>query len=49
MIKYGEVTFSLNDEVLSTVDLISENDVKKLTFGNMLAFVVEKWFGLLRE
>jgi len=46
--KIGEVIFSLNDETLGTVNLIANDDVKKLSFGNMLAHVVESWFTLLR-
>ena len=46
--KVGEVVFSLNGEALGTVNLISNNTVKKLNFGNMLAHVVESWFTLLR-
>ena len=46
--KIGEVIFSLNDETLGTVNLIANEDVKKLSFGNMLAHVVESWFTLLR-
>jgi len=46
--KIGEVIFSLNDETLGTINLIANNDVKKLSFGNMLAHVVEEWFTLLR-
>lgn len=47
--KIGEVIFSLNDEILGTVNLISNDTVKKLNFGNMLAHVVESWFTLLRK
>lgn len=46
--KVGEVVFSLNDETLGTVNLISSNTIKRLNFGNMLASVVERWFSLLR-
>lgn len=46
--KIGEVVFSLNDETLSTVDLIANSTVKRLNFGNMLAHVIENWFTLLR-
>ena len=46
--KIGEVIFSLNNETLGTVNLIANDDVKKLSFGNMLAHVVESWFTLLR-
>lgn len=47
-INFGEVNFSLNGETLGTVNLIANADVKKLSFGNMLAHVVERWFTLLR-
>lgn len=46
--KVGEVIFSLNNETLGTVNLIANNNVKKLSFGNMLAHVAESWFTLLR-
>lgn len=46
--KIGEVIFSLNSETLGTVNLIANADVKRLSFGNMLAHVVESWFALLR-
>jgi len=44
--KVGEVIFSLNDETLGTVNLIANDDVKKMSFGNTLAHVVESWFTL---
>ena len=46
--KLGEVTYLLDGEVISTVNLVANNTVKKLNFGNMLAHVVESWFKLLR-
>ena len=46
--KIGEVIFSLNDETLGTINLIANDNIKKLSFGNMLAHVVENWFTLLR-
>ncbi len=46
--KVGEVIFSLNNETLGTVNLVSNNTVKRLNFGNMLALVLKKWFKLLR-
>jgi len=46
--KIGEVIFSLNEETLGTVSLIANDEVRKLSFGNMLAHVVESWFTLLR-
>lgn len=44
----GKVVFSLNDEVLGSVNLVANDTVKKLNLGNMLAHVVESWFTLLR-
>lgn len=46
--KIGEVVFSLNDETLGSINLVASEDVKKLTYGNMLAHIVENWFTLLR-
>lgn len=46
--KLGEVIFSLNDETLGTINLVANDSVKKLNIGNMIAYVVEKWFTLLR-
>jgi len=46
--KLGEVVLSLGDETLASVNLVASNTVKKLSFGNMLAHVVENWFTLLR-
>lgn len=46
--KIGEVVFSLNDETLGSINLVASEDVKKLTYGNMLAHIVESWFTLLR-
>lgn len=47
--KIGEVIFSLNNETLGKVNLIADSSIKKLNFGNMLAYVVERWFTLLRK
>ena len=46
--KIGEINFYLSDTHLGTVNLISNQSVAKLNFGNMLAHVVEGWFMLLR-
>lgn len=47
--KIGEVIFTLNNETLGTVNLVANASVKKLNFGNMLAYVVESWFTLFRK
>lgn len=46
--KLGEVIFTLNDETLGTINLVANSSVRKLNLGNMIAYVVEKWFTLLR-
>jgi len=46
--KIGEINFYLSDTHLGTVNLISNQTINKLSFGNMLAHVVERWFMLLR-
>lgn len=46
--KIGEVIFSLNNEPLSSINLVANTEIKKLNLGNMMAHVVERWFNLLR-
>ena len=45
----GSVTFSLNNEIISTVNLVSDSDVDKLNFLTMSKLVFNKWFNLLRS
>lgn len=47
-INFGEVNFSLNGETLGTVNLVASTSVTKLNLGNMMAYVIERWFTLLR-
>ena len=44
----GSVTFSIGDEILGTVNLVASKAVPKLTFGSMMASVLDNWFKLLR-
>lgn len=46
--KIGEATFSMDGNVLDTIDLIANNDIKKINVTNMLAHVFENWITLLR-
>lgn len=46
--KLGEVNYYLDNNLVGTANLISKEDVKKISFPNMLAHMVEKWFCLLR-
>lgn len=47
--KLGEATYSLNGTVLSTVDIIAETEVKKLSFANMASSLYKTWFCLMRN
>ena len=47
--KIGEVTYTLRDETLSTIDIVASNDVEQISFGTMSCNVLEKWFNLLKK
>lgn len=44
----GTVTFSLDGEVIKSVDIVAENEVKKLNLLNMTGNVLGTWFNILR-
>ena len=44
----GEISFSLNGEVLSTVNLVSQVSVNKMDIATMSTKVFSTWFNLLR-
>ena len=46
--KVGEVNYLIDGKLLSTVDLIANNNVKKINVVNMLANVFENWLNLIR-
>ena len=46
--KIGKVEFSVNGNVVSTVNLVSSRDVDKLSIGTITKLVLNKWFNLLR-
>ena len=46
--KLGSLTYSLNGNTLSTVDLVAENSVDKIGLLNMTRHVLSNWFNLLR-
>lgn len=46
--KLGEVTYSIDGEIISTVNIVAKEDVKKLNFTNMSTRVIENWFTLMR-
>lgn len=45
----GTVTYSLNGEILKTVNVVAENDVKKIEIFSMFEYIFEKWSSLLRK
>ena len=46
--KLGEVEFSINGNVVSTVNLVANKSSDKLSFGSIIKFVTNKWFNMLR-
>lgn len=44
----GEITYSIDNEQISKVNIIAKEDVKKLNLVNMSARTIESWFTLLR-
>ena len=46
--KLGEVEFSINGNVVSTVNLVANKSSDKLSFGSITKFVMNKWFNMLR-
>ena len=46
--KLGEVEFSTNGNVVSTVNLVANKSSDKLSFGSIIKFVMNKWFNMLR-
>lgn len=45
----GNITYTLNDEVIGKVNVIASETIKKLNVGNMLAYLYKNWFNLLRK
>ena len=45
----GNVNFTLNDKIISSINLISTEDISKLNLGTMSTKVISKWFTLLRD
>ena len=43
--KLGEISYSLNNETIATVDIIAKNSVDKIDFPNMIKFVFKSWIG----
>lgn len=41
--KLGEISYSLNNEILSTVDIVAKNSVEKIDFFNMTKQIFNSW------
>ena len=46
--KIGQVTYTLDGKLLQSVDIISDKEVKKESLMNVVSYIYEKWFCLLR-
>lgn len=46
--KLGEISFSLDGEILSTVDIIAKKEIEKLNLFTMSKKVIYRWIDLLR-
>ncbi len=46
--KIGEIKYYMDNQLLETVDIVSDRDIRKNGFINMSAFLIKKWFSLLR-
>ena len=46
--KLGEIKFSINGNIVSTVNLIADKSVDRLSFTSVAKSVIKKWFNLCR-
>lgn len=46
--KIGEVTYSINGKEIAKVNIIANENVKKLNFINMTSKIIGNWFTLFR-
>ena len=47
--KLGEITYKINGNTVSCVNLIADKDVSALTFGSINKKVFKSWFSLFRN
>ena len=45
---YGSVKYYLNDEEISSVNLVAENSVDKVNVMNLFGMITENWVNLFR-
>ena len=46
--KIGKVTYSVDGNIIETIDIVSDSEVKKETLMNVASYIYERWFCLLR-
>lgn len=46
--KLGEVTYSINGEVIGSSNIVASSDVDKIGLWNMTCFLYESWYKLIR-
>ena len=46
--KVGEIMFKSGDVLIDSVNLIADNDVKKISTWNMITYLYREWFDLMR-
>lgn len=44
----GTVTYTLDNQVIKTINIVAENSVKKINLINMTLNVCENWFKMMR-
>lgn len=44
----GKVNFYIDNELISSVNLIAENEIEKITTFNLLKQITKSWFTILR-
>lgn len=47
--KLGEVTFTLDNEIISTIDLVANTSISKKGFFTNISYLTSNWFSLLRS
>ena len=47
--KYGEISFSINGNEISTINIVAKNSVDKINFFSMAKKVYYSWIDLLRK
>ena len=46
--KLGEITYSINGNIIASTNIVAKNDIKNISFGNMIVRILENWFTLFR-